>query len=335
MGQELTRRGRGPDTVPAAGFSGICASCIHAPVCFYRQRERGSAIWECDLYAGYDAPSLREVTAKYRGQRGAVIAMLQDIQSKYGYLPPGALKTVAEETGARLVDIYAVATFYKHFSLKPRGRHLISVCLGTACHVRGAPAVRDEFQRELGIAAGETTADGEISLETVACLGGCALGPIVVADGYYFSHVKTGDVKKITQKTREGFRRADVKSDGGVFPVDVKCPYCNHSLMDYEHFIDDRPSIRVTVSFGDLHGWVRLSSLYGSYEVESEYEIPANAVVNFFCPHCHAELRGTASCLECGAPVVPMLLRDGGVVEICSRRGCKYHMLDIYAGGAK
>jgi methionyl-tRNA synthetase len=85
----------------------------------------------------------------------------------------------------------------------------------------------------------------------------------------------------------------------------------------------------VTIAFGNQHGWLRLSSLYGSYNVESEYEVPAQAVTNFFCPHCHTELIGGWDCAECGAPMVPMIVRNGGVVQICSRKGCRSHMLDL------
>jgi methionyl-tRNA synthetase len=90
--------------------------------------------------------------------------------------------------------------------------------------------------------------------------------------------------------------------------------------------------IRVTVSFGDKHGRLILSSLYGSYQAESEYPIPPDTIVQMFCPHCHAELIGGGRCPECGAPMVPMIVRGGGVVQICSRKGCRGHVLDL--GGA-
>ncbi|OPX23885.1 MAG: hypothetical protein B1H03_00215 [Planctomycetales bacterium 4484_113] len=255
--------------------------------------------------------------------------MLERVQARYNYLPEEALRKVAAETGRSMVDIYGVATFYRAFSLKPRGKHLVSVCLGTACHVRGGPIIAEEFERQLGIRRGETTADKEFTLETVNCLGACALGPIVTVDGHYFSHVSTGRVKKILQQAREGLDVVEVKADERVFPVEVSCPHCNHSLMDERHLVDGRPSIRVTISFGKKHGWLCLSSLYGSYNVESEYPIPDNIVAHFFCPHCHGELLGTTDCPECGAPMVRMMIRGGGMVQICSRRGCKGHILDI------
>ena len=130
------------------------------------------------------------IIEKYKTHRGGLIAILEDIQTKYGYLPEDVLRLVANETEHDLVDIYGVATFYKAFRLVPRGKHLISACLGTACHVRGGPAVAEEFEEQLGLKpGGGTTRDKEITLETVRCLGACALGPIVVVDGRYFANV--------------------------------------------------------------------------------------------------------------------------------------------------
>ncbi|MDD2390357.1 MAG: NAD(P)H-dependent oxidoreductase subunit E, partial [Desulfobacterales bacterium] len=136
-------------------------------------------------------------------------------------LPEDALRMVARGTGSSLVDIYGVATFYKAFSLKAKGKHLISVCLGTACHVRAAPDIVDEFTQQLGISPGETTEDNEFTLETVNCLGACALGPIVNVDGHYFSNVTRSDVKKIIQKTRAGFEEDEIKSAPDVFPIET------------------------------------------------------------------------------------------------------------------
>lgn len=269
------------------------------------------------------------IVEKHSEDRGGLISTLEDIQSKYGYLSEDALRTVAKRTGWSLVDLFGVATFYRSFSFKPRGKHRISVCLGTACHVRGAPIIAGEFERQLGISAGETTSDNEFTLETVNCLGACALGPMVVVDGHYFSNVNTRKVKQILKRARVGLDKVEVKTDKRIFPIEVHCSRCNHSLMDPNHLIDGQPSARLTISFGQKHGWLRLSSLYGSYTLESEYETPMDTVTHFFCPHCHAELNGASNCPECGAPMVPMIVRGGGMVQICSRRGCKEHMLDL------
>jgi NADH-quinone oxidoreductase subunit E len=273
------------------------------------------------------------ILERHDGNRIGLIPILEDIQARYNHLPAEALKVLADETGRSLVDVYGVATFYKSFSLKPRGKHLCSVCTGTACHVRGAPIIAEEFERQLGTDAGRTTSDKEFTLATVNCLGACALGPIVVVDGHYFSNVNSAQVKKIIKKTRSGLDKVRVTADRRIFPVSVACSRCNHSLMDPDHAIDDAPSIRVTASFARKHGWLRLSSLYGSHNLECEYEIPTDTVVHVFCPHCHAELKGASNCPDCSAPMISMIVRGGGIVQVCSRRGCKGHMLDLNGGG--
>jgi NADH:ubiquinone oxidoreductase subunit E len=269
------------------------------------------------------------IVARHSGKRGGLIAILQEIQARYGYLPAEAVKAIAEKTGRSLVDVYGVATFYRSFSLTPRGKHLCSICLGTACHVRGGPVIADEFGRQLGVKPGETTADREFTLETVNCLGACALGPIVVVDGHYFAEVSPVKVKEILERARAGLDKVEIKTDRRIFPVEVSCPRCNHSLMDPDHLVDGYPAITVNQSFGREHGWLRLSCLYGSYTVESEHELPKDVLVDFFCPHCHTHLIGASSCPECGAPMVPMIVRGGGIVQACSRRGCKGHILDL------
>lgn len=145
------------------------------------------------------------IIKSHQGEPGATISILEDIQDYYQYLPEDVLRAVALKTGTSLVDIYGVATFYRAFSLKPKGKHLISVCLGTACHVRSGAAIVDEFMQQLGIGPGETTANREFTLETVNCLGACALGPIVKMDDRYFSKVKRSDVKMIIEKAGAGF----------------------------------------------------------------------------------------------------------------------------------
>ncbi|RKX23559.1 MAG: hypothetical protein DRP47_12655 [Candidatus Zixiibacteriota bacterium] len=276
-----------------------------------------------------NSDEITSIIEKHKGQKGELLSILHEIQTKYSYLPEDSLRSVSEKTGRSLVDIYGMATFYKAFSLKPRGKHLISVCLGTACHVRGGPAVASELENQLGIRAGGTTADNEFTLEAVNCLGACAQGPVVVVDGHYFSKVNVSQVVDIIAETRSGLDRIEIETDKRVFPVDVSCAQCNHSLMDAEHKIDGHPSVSVTISFGQKHGWLRISSLWGSPNVQSFEEIPKDTILNFFCPHCHAELIGGGSCSECGAPMVPMIVRGGGIVQLCSRRGCKGHILDL------
>jgi len=147
-----------------------------------------------------DDEKVKTIVDKYNGKHDSVIAILQDVQSEYHYLPEHALRVVASQLGLPLIQICGVATFFKAFSLKPRGEHTVTVCLGTACHVRGAPAVLDEAKRQLGIEPGNTTDDMRFTLETVNCLGACALGPIMVIDGKYHGQMSPRKAKKVLKK---------------------------------------------------------------------------------------------------------------------------------------
>lgn len=134
------------------------------------------------------------IVDKYDADVGQLISILQDIQAEFFYLPKEALVQVSEAIGVPLSRVYSVATFFKAFSLKPRGKHLINVCLGTACHVRGAARVLDKLERSLGIKSRETTEDRKFTLETVNCMGCCALGPVVKVDNEYFGQMKSDKV---------------------------------------------------------------------------------------------------------------------------------------------
>ena len=114
-----------------------------------------------------------------------------------------------------------------------------------------------------------------------------------------------------------------------MIQVNVECPRCRTSLMDTEHKIDDHDSISVIIELQKKRGWLRLSSLYGSYTIESEYDIPPDTVARFICPHCQSELKSTRTCEACGSPMVAMHFKDGGHVQICSRRGCRHHLVEF------
>lgn len=126
-----------------------------------------------------------------------LVSILLDIQAEANFLPREILPYVAKKLGIPLSRVCRFATFYKAFSLKPRGRHVIKVCLGTACHVRGAVKVLQRTERELGIRAGDTTRDFKFTLETVNCLGACALGPLVVIDNDYYGQMNSTKVPKM------------------------------------------------------------------------------------------------------------------------------------------
>lgn len=130
-----------------------------------------------------------------------LIEVLQDIQGLYNFLPEEALWKVSEVFQVPVIEVFRVANFYKSFTLKPRGRHLITVCMGTACHVRGAPRFVDEVCGLLKIGPGETTEDNAFTLETVNCVGACALGPVLIMDGTYHGHMTSTKLRNLIQTT--------------------------------------------------------------------------------------------------------------------------------------
>ena len=133
----------------------------------------------------------------------AIMEALQDIQEQYGYLPEDAIKRVAETLEVPLIEVFRLANFYKAFSLEPRGRHLITVCLGTACHVQGARKLVDEVLGQLKIEPGGTTSDKAFTVETVNCVGACALAPVLILDGEYYDHMTPGKLRKLIASVRK------------------------------------------------------------------------------------------------------------------------------------
>ncbi|MCP2620120.1 NADH-quinone oxidoreductase subunit NuoE [Candidatus Aminicenantes bacterium AC-334-K16] len=157
-----------------------------------------------------DTERIKSLIAKYNNQQHALISILQDIQAEYHYLPKEALEITSQTLNIPLIDIIGVATFYRSFSLKPKGKHQVVVCMGTACHVRGAPKILEEFERKLNIPCGDTTPDGEFSLESVACLGCCAIGPVVVVDGNYHAQTTIRKIDSILKK----YKKKEKDNDG-------------------------------------------------------------------------------------------------------------------------
>jgi len=149
---------------------------------------------------GMEMATVESVVGRHRQDPSAIIAILQDLQEEVNYLPEGTLRYVAERLDIPVSKVYSLATFYRAFSLEPRGRHLIHVCTGTACHVRGAVKVLDTLERQLGIHAGETDEQMEFTLETVNCLGACALGPVVVVDGEYHGEMNPAKASRLLKR---------------------------------------------------------------------------------------------------------------------------------------
>lgn len=130
-----------------------------------------------------DLTAMDETFEKYEGQKGTLIPILQAAQSIYGYLPREVLELIAEKLEVSQGKVYGVATFYAQFYLERRGRHILKLCDGTACHVKGTPVLMTAVEEEFAIEPGETTDDGELTVEIVYCLGSCALAPVAVLDG--------------------------------------------------------------------------------------------------------------------------------------------------------
>jgi NADH-quinone oxidoreductase subunit E len=146
---------------------------------------------------------LYDIISQETREDASLIAVLEGIQARYRYLPFEALVLASERLGVPLSQAYSVATFYHAFSLKPKGKHCLHVCMGTACHVRGSPRVLDRLQTKLGVRAGGTTRDRLFTLETVNCLGACALGPIVVTDGEYSGQMTTQKVDTLLKRVKK------------------------------------------------------------------------------------------------------------------------------------
>lgn len=151
-----------------------------------------------------DDAKLKTIVEKHDRDPSALLAILMDIQKEERWLPKEVLKKLAVELGVPLARVYALATFFAAFSLKPRGKHICTVCMGTACHVRGAPRLVEQIERDFGIRAGSTTPDMNLTLETVNCVGACALGPLVIVNGEYHGNIDTSGVVEMLDEYRKG-----------------------------------------------------------------------------------------------------------------------------------
>lgn len=148
---------------------------------------------------------IREILTGYPAEQRYLLAIMQDLQKKFNFLPREGIQMAARYLGIPISNVYSLATFYKAFSLVPKGCFIIKVCDGTACHIKGSNVLIDQIYKTLGIRPGETTADGQFSLETVNCLGACAIAPVMLVNQKVHSRVTTGAVTRII----DDYRRAD------------------------------------------------------------------------------------------------------------------------------
>lgn len=143
---------------------------------------------------------LREVIAKYKGEKGAMMPVMQEAQEIYGYLPIEVQKIIADGMGTSLEEVYGIASFYSQFSLNPKGKIAISVCLGTACYVKGSGDIIERISQKIGIKPGETSPDGVYSLEATRCIGACGLAPVLTVNDEVYGRLKKEDVDGILDK---------------------------------------------------------------------------------------------------------------------------------------
>jgi NADH-quinone oxidoreductase subunit E len=146
------------------------------------------------------AKTIKNIIERYPVKRGVIIQILQDVHEEYNYLPRPALDEVAKQLELPVAKVYSVATFYKAFSLKERGKIIIKVCKGTACHIRGAELICNEIETLLGVKGGETTPDLEYTIEEVNCVGACAMAPVVVINDKYHGSMKPEKMRKLVKK---------------------------------------------------------------------------------------------------------------------------------------
>lgn len=145
---------------------------------------------------------INEICDRYVGEKTPLMMILSDVQKEYGYIPLDVQELISERTGISVAEIYGVVTFYSFFSLKPKGKYVIGVCLGTACYVKGAQQVIDKFSELLGIKAGETTEDGLFTIDALRCIGACGIAPAVSINGKVYPKVALGSIKDIIEEYR-------------------------------------------------------------------------------------------------------------------------------------
>ena len=143
---------------------------------------------------------LEKILKKYKGDKSNLVQVLNEVQELYGYIPLNAQKEISKQMDIPMAEIYGVITFYGRFTLKPKGRHNIAVCLGTACYVKGSQKILDKMKEKLKLEPGETTTDGKFSLEATRCIGSCCIAPVYIIDDDVYGKANVEDIDKILEK---------------------------------------------------------------------------------------------------------------------------------------
>ena len=157
----------------------------------------------CSVLEDDRTPKLQEIISKYKDTRGALIPVLHEAQELYGYLPISVQKAISQGLNVPLTEIYGVVTFYTQFSLKPKGKFKIQLCLGTACYVKGAQLILDKLQEKLGIHVGDMTEDGKFSLEACRCIGACGLAPVMMINDDVYGRLTSDQIEGIIEGYRD------------------------------------------------------------------------------------------------------------------------------------
>ena len=161
------------------------------------------------------APKIAEIIGAYPADQRFALAAMQDMQHAFNYIPEEGLVALAEHLGCAKAQLYSMATFYKALSLTPKGEHIVKICNGTACHLRGSMNLKEALARELGIEPGQTTSDGQFSVELVNCLGSCALAPVMVVDGTYHNKLRVEQIPQIIQHYAGQGQEAEAEAEKG------------------------------------------------------------------------------------------------------------------------
>jgi NADH:ubiquinone oxidoreductase subunit E/NAD-dependent dihydropyrimidine dehydrogenase PreA subunit len=194
----IKKKPRSVDPAKCTGCGECSAACLVWNRAYLDPVEPEPLDLQADEIAEVD-----RILSQYGTEQGSILPVLQDINAKYQWLPPGAVQRVSEVLGLPLARVLRIASFYNMFGFEPRGRHIVTVCSGTACHVRGSSRLLDTVKEELAIGPGQTTSDRAFTLEVVNCLGACALAPVLVVDGEYHEKVTPDKMRRVLDQYRQ------------------------------------------------------------------------------------------------------------------------------------